>query len=168
MPLRYTPSKLSLDSRPSSTVYNLTVTRSGLRIGEVAERAGVSVDTVRYYEKRKLLPRATRSKGGFRLFTSDAIERVRFIRQAQDIGFSLNEIRMLVAGGGVDECRQIRDLLRSKLSETDQRIRALRAFNRTLRRHLRACEDELAKRGGASNCPVVLEISHKSRREVKR
>ncbi len=144
------------------------MTRSGLRIGEVAEHAGVSVDTVRYYERRKLLPRALRSEGGFRLFTADAIERVRFIRQAQDIGFSLNEIRMLVAGGGADECRQIRDLLQSKLAETDQRIKELRAFNRTLRRHLRACEDELSRRGEASNCPVVLEISHKARREVKR
>jgi DNA-binding transcriptional MerR regulator len=131
-------------------------------------QAGVSVDTLRYYERRKLLPRATRSEGGFRLFTFDAIERVRFIKQAQDIGFSLDEIRMLVTGGGADECRQIRDLLLSKLVETDQRIRALRAFNRTLRRHLRACEDELAKRGDAPNCPVVLEISHKARREVKR
>jgi MerR family mercuric resistance operon transcriptional regulator len=56
------------------------------------------VDTVRYYERRKLLPRALRSEGGFRLFTADAIERVRFIRQAQDIGFSLNEIRIVRSG----------------------------------------------------------------------
>ena len=140
------------------------MTRSGLRIGEIAEHAGVSVDTIRYYEKRKLLPRATRSEGGFRIFTADAIERVRFIKQAQDQGFSLDEIRMLMAGGGADACRKTKDLLRSKLVETDQRIKALREFNRTLRRHLRACEDELVRRGDASNCPVLLEISDKAKR----
>ncbi|HYV06100.1 MAG TPA: MerR family transcriptional regulator [Blastocatellia bacterium] len=86
------------------------MTRSGLRIGEIAGHAGVSVDTIRYYERRKLLPRATRSEGGFRIFTADAIERVRFIKQAQDQGFSLDEIRMLMAGGGADACRKTRDL----------------------------------------------------------
>ena len=140
------------------------MTRSGLRIGEIAEHAGVSVDTIRYYERRKLLPRATRSEGGFRLFTADAIERVRFIKQAQDLGFSLDEIRMLMAGGGAEACRKTRDLLRAKLAETGQRIKALQAFNRTLSRHLRACEDELVRRGGGSNCPVVLELRDKARR----
>ena len=62
-------------------MYTLPVTRSGLRIGEVAQRAGVSVDTIRYYEKRRLLPRAARSEGGFRLFAVEAIERVRHIGQ---------------------------------------------------------------------------------------
>ena len=138
--------------------------QSGLRIGEIAEQAGVSVDTIRYYEKRKLLPRAPRSEGGFRLFTADAIERVRFIKQAQDQGFSLDEICMLMAGGGADACRKTRDLLRSKLAETGKRIKALQVFNRMLTHHLRACEDELVRRGDASNCPVVLEISGKAKR----
>src|SRR5215813_2668107 len=62
---------------------------SALRIGEVAERAGVSIDTVRYYEKRRLLPTAPRTEGGFRLFTAETVERVQFIKQAQDLGFSL-------------------------------------------------------------------------------
>ena len=53
--------------------------QSEIRIGEVAERAGVSIDTVRYYERRRLLPRAPRTQGGFRVFTGDAVERVRFI-----------------------------------------------------------------------------------------
>jgi DNA-binding transcriptional MerR regulator len=61
-----------------------------LRIGEVAIRSGVSIDTVRYYERRKLLPPAPRSEGGFRLFSPETVERVQFIKQAQDIGFSLD------------------------------------------------------------------------------
>ena len=139
-----------------------------LRIGQIAHRAGVSVDTVRYYEKLGLLPRAPRSEGGYRLFAADAIERVRFIKQAQDLGFALDEIRMLMGGGGATECRQTRDLLRSKLEVTNQRVKSLQAFSRALRRHLRACEDELAKRGDASECPVIVEISHAARRKVKR
>jgi DNA-binding transcriptional MerR regulator len=70
---------------------------TGLRIGEVAKRAGVSIDTLRYYERLKLLPRSRRSSGGFRLFAPEHIERVQFIKQAQELGFSLTEIRELFA-----------------------------------------------------------------------
>ena len=68
-----------------------------LRIGEVASRTGVSIDTLRYYEKRRLLGRAKRSSGGFRLFAHEAVERVLFIKQAQQLGFSLAEIGELLA-----------------------------------------------------------------------
>jgi DNA-binding transcriptional MerR regulator len=149
-------------------VYTLPVTRSGLRIGEVAQRAGVSVDTIRYYEKRKLLPLAARSEGGFRLFAVQAIERVRFIKQAQEMGFSLDEIGALLNGGGVGECRQMRDLLQAKLQEISQRMQALRAFTRTLGRHLRACEDELSRHGASATCPVIVEIGHAAKREAKK
>src|SRR5712692_7475236 len=60
--------------------------QSEFRIGEVAERAGVSIDTVRYYERRRLLPRAPRTQGGFRVFTRDAVERVRFIKRVASGG----------------------------------------------------------------------------------
>ena len=142
--------------------------KTGFPIGEVARSAGVSVDTIRYYEKRRLLPRAPRSEGGYRLFAMEAIDQVRFIKQAQDLGFSLDEIRMLMAGGGADECRHTRDLLKSKLVETNQRIKELRDFNRTLRRHLRACEDQLATCGEDSRCPVVYGIKQAAKRSTKR
>jgi len=93
-----------------------------LRIGEVASRTGVSIDTLRYYEKRRLLGRSRRSSGGFRLFAPEAVERVLFIKQAQDLGFSLAEIGELLATGGADECRKVRDLLRTKLGELDERM----------------------------------------------
>src|SRR5258707_15343419 len=76
------------------------------RIGEVAARAAVSVDALRYYERVKLLPRAKRSSGGFRLFGLDAIERVQFIKQAQELGLTLDEIKGLLATGGAEECRR--------------------------------------------------------------
>jgi DNA-binding transcriptional MerR regulator len=130
-----------------------------LRIGEVATRSGVSIDTIRYYERRKLLPRAERSRGGFRLYTPEAVERLRFIKQAQEIGLSLDEIGDLLATGGAAECRKVRDLLRAKLEDVDARMEAMRKFRRSLANHLAACERELKERGNAARCPVVIEIS---------
>lgn len=144
------------------------MTQSWRRIGEVAERAGVSVDTIRYYEKRRLLPASPRSEGGFRLFAVETIERVRFIKQAQEMGFSLDEIRTLLTGGGSAACGQMRDLLDAKLEEIGQRMKVMRTFKQTLTRHLRACEAELARHGAAAKCPVIVEISHGARPKVKK
>jgi len=109
---------------------------SALRIGEVALRAGVSIDTVRYYERRRLLPPVTRTEGGFRLFTPDAVERVRFIKQAQELGFSLDEIALMFAPDG--RPRINRQTLTAKADELDRTIRKLSAMRDTLR-HGAAC-----------------------------
>ena len=126
-----------------------------LQIGEVAKRAGVSIDTLRYYEKVKLLPIPTRSSGGFRLFAPEHIERVRFIKQAQELGFSLEEIKGLLATGGAEECRTVRDLLKRKLSELDERLKTMKDFRRVLTRHLSACESELKRHSDSACCPVL-------------
>ena len=126
-----------------------------LRIGEIAKRAGVSIDTLRYYERLKLLPRPRRSSGGFRLFAPEHIERVKFIKQAQDLGLSLDEIRGLLATGGADECRKVRDLLQRKLTELDARLKAMKGFRRVLARHLSACDAELEGHGNSACCPVL-------------
>ncbi len=129
--------------------------RTEFQIGQLAKRAGVSIDSLRYYERLKLLPRARRTSGGFRLFTSDDIERVRFIKEAQELGFSLAEIKGLVTTGGAHECRKVRELLRQKLTELDNRLKAMKAFRRVLTKHLQACEVELKLRGESACCPVV-------------
>ena len=128
---------------------------SELRIGEVAKRAGVSIDTLRYYERLRLLPRTRRSSGGFRLFTQEHLVRVRFIKQAQDLGFSLEEIKGLLATGGASECRKVRDLLERKLTELDDRLKAMKGFRRVLAQHLSECEAELKQHGESACCPVV-------------
>ena len=131
------------------------------RIGEIAARAGVSVDTVRYYERRRLLPRAARTAGRFRVFSPETVERLRFIKQAQEIGLSLEEIKELLAdGGGAEKCRRVSELLRAKLEEIDRRIKTMRSFRRILGRHLAACERELDEKGKAAECPIVVEIGH--------
>ena len=139
------------------------MTQSMLRIGELARRGGVSIDTIRFYERRKLLPHAGRTSGGFRLYTPEAVERLRFIKQAQEMGFSLHEIGALVASGGAAECQRVRDLLRVKLNEMDERIGAMRKFRGTLEDHLAACERELKSRGQAAECPVIIGITEVSR-----
>lgn len=136
-----------------------------IRIGDVATRAGVSVDTIRYYERRRLLPHAPRRPGGFRVFAPETVERIRFIKQAQEIGLSLDEIReLLTDGGGADKCRRVSELLRAKLNELEARIKAMQNFRHTLARHLSACERELDEKGKAAECPVILEIGHAKRR----
>jgi MerR family transcriptional regulator, copper efflux regulator len=138
--------------------------QSGVQIGDLAKRAGVSVDTVRFYERRRLLPPAMRTGGGFRLFTSEAVERIRFIKQAQELGFSLEEIKGLLATGGADECRNVHDLLRLKLSELDDRLKAMKGFPRVLARQLSACDEELERHGESACCPVVVGAKARDRK----
>ncbi len=128
---------------------------SELRIGQLATLTGVSLDALRYYERRHLLPRARRTQGGFRLFGSETVERVRFIKHAQELGFSLVEIGQLLSAGNATQCRQVRDLLKEKLAEMDKRLKAMRTFRRMLAAHLEECEQELGDHGQAARCPVV-------------
>src|SRR5712691_1654628 len=128
---------------------------SELRIGELAARAGVSIDALRYYERLKLLPRAQRTAGGFRLFGPESIECVQFIKHAQELGLTLNEIKGLLATGGAEECRRVRDLLSKKIEELDARMDSMKKFRRVLAIHLIECERELSERGQNACCPVV-------------
>ena len=144
------------------------MTESWLRIGDVAHRANVSIGTIRYYEKRKLLPPSPRSEGGYRLFFVETVERMRFIKQAQEMGFSLDEIKTLLNVDGVGACVQTRDLLLAKLQELNKRMKTLRAFTRALGLHLRACETELATHGAAAKCPIIFEIGHAAKRKAKK
>jgi DNA-binding transcriptional MerR regulator len=128
---------------------------TAFRIGEVASGAGVSVDTVRYYERLKLLPRASRSSGNFRFFAAESIERVRFIKQAQELGLTLHEIKGLLSTGSAAECRKVRDLLSKKIEELDIKMRAMKDFRRTLVQHHAACKRELETHGNSACCPVV-------------
>ncbi|MEP6850488.1 MAG: heavy metal-responsive transcriptional regulator [Acidobacteriota bacterium] len=141
--------------------------QDAFRIGEVAKRADVSVDTVRYYERQGLLPIAPRTGAGYRVFTSEAIDRVLFIKQAQEIGFSLNEIRALVVNNGISDCRRIHDLLNIKLDEVDARLKRIRSFRGKLAHYLAECQEVLTRLGNAADCPVVEEIAHTELRSSK-
>ncbi len=131
----------------------------GLQIGEIATHSGVSVDTVRYYERLKLLPRAARSGGGYRIFPTETVERIKFIKQAQEMGFSLDEIKQLFSTkDGVNQCQTVRELLLKKLVELQTKIGQMRSFKKVLTHHLTDCENELKAHGDASACPVMVTI----------
>lgn len=146
------------------------------QIGELAARSGVTPDTVRYYERLKLLPEAPRTSGGFRLYTPAALERVRFIKQAQALGLTLHEIRDLVTyqdRGGVTRCRQVRDLLRAKVAELQTRLAELEEFRTTLSSYLEECEhtlagDRMPRSRPEPECPVIETLKTDERSERKR
>jgi MerR family transcriptional regulator, copper efflux regulator len=100
---------------------------TGLQIGKVSERTGLSIDAIRFYEKQRLLDRPPRTEGGFRLFSAQDIERIHFIRRAQQLGFSLPEIRELLVLRRDDgeACSHVLDLLRGKVTTVRNKIREL-------------------------------------------
>ena len=114
------------------------------RIGEIAEQTGVSVETLRYYEKRRLLTAPGRTEGGYRLYSADAVEQVTFIKQAQSLGLTLEDVQQLRAGHQrrphPASCRKVHNLLTRRIEGIDMRIKELREFRRTLHAHLVACE----------------------------
>lgn len=132
---------------------------SAFRIGEAAERASVSIDTIRFYERRELLPKPSRTTGRFRLYTEDDLVRLRFIRQMQGLGFSLDEIKRLASlrGRDIDACPTVRDLMRTKLKAVRTKIRELQKLESELSADLRKCDCELRsrRRRKPSACPML-------------
>jgi len=132
-----------------------------MQIGEVAERTALTVDAIRFYEKRNLLPKAGRSAGRFRLYKEDTIERIRFIRQMQGLGFSLREVGELIdlRTRKVESCEPVQQLLREKLTNVRAKMRELQRLESELLIDLRKCDRELRRRmqQAPSSCPVLEE-----------
>lgn len=139
---------------------------NGYRISDVAKKAGITADAIRYYERLGVLPRAPRTAGGLRVYGDDVLPRVRFIQQAQALGLTLKDVKELVTHegrGGHQRCRRVRDLLKSRLADVDARLEAMQGFRRTLRTHLQECERALLQERPV--CPVIAELSrHKPSR----
>jgi MerR family transcriptional regulator, copper efflux regulator len=126
---------------------------AALKISEVAERGGVNLQTIRYYEREGLLPEPPRLASGYRVFPELAVRRVRFIKRAQELGFSLAEIRELLTLR-VDHQRDraaVRAIARAKLSQIDEKIRSLEIMKQALE-HL---TDKCTGHGPASECPIL-------------
>ena len=134
-----------------------------IQIGELAKRTALTVDAIRFYEKRHLLPKASRSTGGFRLYSTDDVERLHFIRQIHGLGFSLREISELIdlRTRKVDACEAVRELLKHKLADVRARVRELQKLESELMNDLRKCNKELThrKRHIPCACPVLEEVT---------
>jgi DNA-binding transcriptional MerR regulator len=120
--------------------------RSPLRSGALASLAGVSTDTLRYYERRGLLPRPPRDASGYRRYPHASVVRVRAIQQALDAGFTVEDLarvfRQRDAGGA--PCREVVQIARARLEELDERIDALTALRAQLGRVVGEWEERLA------------------------
>ena len=128
----------------------------GLKIGEVAERGGVNLQTIRYYEREKLLPEPPRLASGYRVYPDHTVRRVRFIKRAQEIGFTLAEIRGLLAIR-IDADRdssEVRTLAQAKITDIEKKIQTLQLMKEVLSRITERCSGC----GPASECPILESI----------
>ena len=126
------------------------------RIGALAAVAGVSVDTLRFYEHEGLLPRAARTAGGFRLYTPENAQRLQFITQARQVGLSLREIRQLVEPDNA-RCAAVRNVIAERLTDVERKLHELASFRRTLRVALRRCDETLSRSKKAA-CSVARQL----------
>jgi len=124
-----------------------------LSIGTLAREAGVGIEAIRFYEREGLLPEPPRKPSGYRQYSGDAVERLRFIRRAKELGFSLQEIKELfslrVAPGTT--CQEVKQRAEAKVSDIEERIRSLQKMKRALARLAAACRG----RGPVSECPIL-------------
>jgi DNA-binding transcriptional MerR regulator len=132
------------------------------QIGQVAQKTGLSVDAIRFYEKEGLLPRSARTQGGYRLYQQRQIADLEFIQKAQQLGFSLNEIRELfsIQRHPHEICEHVRDLIAQKLAIVRGKIAELQAMKTELAGALRQCRTALQQPAKhRDSCPVLEAIT---------
>ncbi len=125
-----------------------------MKSGAVAARADVNIQTVRYYERRGLLPKPPRTESNYRLYSEDNVRRVRFVKRAQELGFSLKEIKELLALRIDSRATRahVRERAEAKITDIEERIRSLRAMKKTLTRLTAAC---CGGGGSVGDCPIL-------------
>lgn len=137
-----------------------------MQIGQVARQTGLSVDAIRFYERNKLLAAPARSEGGFRLYSSDDLAALEFIRSLQTLGFSLNEIREFISLRTNDRraCSGVRKMLGIKLKDIHAKRLALGRIEAELKNALIKCNSQLRRGKKSVRCPV-LTVLEKSKRK---
>ncbi len=121
-------------------------------IGQIAASVGVATSTLRFYEREGLLSPAGRSPAGYRLYELGAVEQLQFIRSAQSVGFSLENIKALLSLDERTSCKQVQIMIQSRLNDITQRIVELKSVQRTLTHTLNRCRK--SKKG----CPVLKDF----------
>ncbi len=127
-----------------------------LTIGQVARQAGIGVETVRFYEREGLLAAPARRASGYREFGSDAISQLKFIRQAQGLGFTLREIKELLALrlDPTSTRAQVREQAETKVADIERRIDELKRMKKALLPLIAACDGK----GRLEGCPILAAI----------
>jgi MerR family transcriptional regulator, copper efflux regulator len=127
-----------------------------LTIGHLAKEAGINLETVRYYERQGLVPKPPRSASGYRMFPADTARRLRFIRRAQELGFTLREIRELLSlrVSPRTTSAEIRERAKAKIADIQSKIKSLEAMKNTLRKLTNSC----AGCGPIAECPILESL----------
>ena len=124
----------------------------GLSIGMLSKRCGVNIETIRYYEKIGVMPKPDRSAGGYRIYGSDHLKRLSFVRRGRELGFSLDELRGLlhVVDGHAYTCAEVRTLTLDHLAEVRRKIKDLRRLERVMAEMAAQCTGNRIPQ-----CPII-------------
>jgi len=127
--------------------------RESLTIGQLAKQSGVGVETLRYYERRKLIPEPPRRRSGYRQYPPETVNRIRFIRRAKELGFSLKEIDELLAlrAESAGQCAEVLARAQRKIDDIAQRIASLERMKHALAQLANSC----SKSGTSGDCPIL-------------
>ena len=140
---------------------------NGLTIGQLAKQSHVHIETLRYYERRGLIAAPPRTASNYRVYSSENLRRVNFIKQAQELGFSLEEIKKLLALRAAPraKCAEVRDYAIHKMEDIQEKIRTLKRMHRSLEKLLRECSGDLP----VTYCPILepLESDRSSKQSAK-
>ena len=133
----------------------MAIQPKSLSRGVLSKKTGVNGETIRYYEKIKLMPEPARSSSGYRVYDDSHLKRLSFIKRCRELGFTLKEIAALLrlVDGGNYTCAEIRDHTMTHLKDVDEKIRDLRKMQRALRNMVSECEGEMVP-----ECPIVESL----------
>lgn len=136
-----------------------------MQIGQIAQSTGLSIDTIRFYEKQGLVHAPQRSSGGYRVYDKRDVEKFRFIGRAQNLGFSLQEIRelLLIENSEGDGCSHVHDLVASKIDQVKEKIAELKRIESRLTKAQKQCSAALIQSCNAE-CPVLGELQSGARK----
>jgi MerR family copper efflux transcriptional regulator len=126
--------------------------------GQLAVESGVNLETIRYYETRGVIPKAPRSASGYRVFSQEAVTRLRFVKRAQDLGFSLTEIKELLSlrvKPGVT-CDEVRNKAQAKIGDVEEKIRQLQQIRSALAELLSNCSGS----GPINTCTILQSLNN--------
>lgn len=132
-----------------------------LTIGKAAERAGVGIETVRFYEREGLIDEPPRGPSGYRQYPQSVVTRLQFIRQAKELGFTLNEIKDLLSLRLDPEttCADVKQRAEAKIADIDDKMRSLRRMKKVLDKLTKSCSG----RGSVDDCPILEALDPQER-----
>lgn len=132
-----------------------------LTIGQVARQAGIGVETVRFYEREGLIEEPDRRASGYRQFEEAVVDRLRFIREAKELGFTLKEIKELLSLklDPRSSCAEVKERAEAKIDDIEEKIRMLQRMKRALGKLTKACSGN----GPASECPILESLDTNGR-----